>query len=644
MPGVFGKMGTRSFRLMRGLQAEWKLMAKGGLGRTVTRRPGASWVLGLALSGVLWSCGARQARMDVPDWAAEAVWYQIFPERFRNGDRGNDPTRRDLAGAWPGQVPEDWRISPWTADWYKLQPWERPAKGRGFYYHVQNRRYGGDLQGVIDRLDYLADLGVNALYFNPLFEAPSLHKYDATMYRHIDNNFGPDPLGDRRIWASEDPADPATWRWTAADTLFLRLVAEAHRRGMHVILDGVFNHVGQTFWAFRDVVRKQQRSRYRDWFTVLAWDDPGTPEDEFDYVGWANVRELPELREDANGLVAGPRQHIRAIVRRWMDPNGDGDPSDGIDGWRLDVAEMVKPAFWKEFRRWVRQINPQAYLTGEVWWQDWPHNKMFDPGPWLRGDTFDAVMNYRWSDVVMRFFIDRRNKITASEFDRRLARLREGLPEKVDLALMNLVDSHDTDRLASQIVNPDLPYDHQRSPKDNPDYDVRKPAAAEVEVQKLIVAFQMTYVGAPMIYYGDEAGMWGADDPDSRKPMVWPDFDYEPEVHHPSGRARARDEVAFNQSLFEWYKELIAIRRAHPALMLGRYRTLLADDGSDLFAFERRRGADRVVVVLNNDSRMHPVRLREIAGRWKDLLSGLEVDAAGLRAAAKQALVLVPVH
>ncbi|HEX9613859.1 MAG TPA: alpha-amylase family glycosyl hydrolase, partial [Bacteroidota bacterium] len=128
--------------------------------------------------------------VNVPSWAKSAVWYQIFPERFRNGDPSNDPKREDLVGSWPHEFPANWQISNWTGDWYELQPWE--SADRGFYYHAQHRRYGGDLQGVIDKLDYLKDLGITAIYFNPLFESPSLHKYDAASFHHIDDNFGPD--------------------------------------------------------------------------------------------------------------------------------------------------------------------------------------------------------------------------------------------------------------------------------------------------------------------------------------------------------------------------------------------------------------------------------------------------------------------
>lgn len=569
---------------------------------------------------------------DVPAWAKEAVWYQIFPERFRNGDPSNDPTVSDIIGSWPHETPPQWAPAVWTADWYKLQPWEA-IDDKGFYYHVQQRRYGGDVQGVIDKLDYLQSLGVNALYFNPLFESPSLHKYDATMYHHIDNNFGPDPAGDRMIWESENPADPSTWKWTSADRLFLRLVEEVHKRGMKIIIDGVFNHVGMTFWAFIDVRTNGEKSKYKHWFTIKQWDDPKTPENEFDYAGWYGVRELPELREDENGLAAEPREHVRSIVKRWMDPNGDGDPSDGIDGWRLDVAEMITMPFWREFRRWVREINPNAYLTGEVWWEDWNNNKMFNAAPWLRGDAFDAVMNYRWAREVCHFFIDKNNKIIASEFDRRLQTIRDDYRAEANSVLMNLLDSHDTDRLSSHIVNADAYYDKHVGVNDNRNYDVRKPNAREVQTQKLIALFQMTYLGAPMIYYGDEAGMWGADDPDCRKPMLWPDMSYENEASHPFSAKRPEDKNEFDNDLFQHYKTLIAIRNHYKALSLGNYKTLLANDANDTFAFLRSYKEEHAVVVINNKQSSQTVEVEvgeQLAERqWNNVLNPTPSPLAG---------------
>jgi cyclomaltodextrinase / maltogenic alpha-amylase / neopullulanase len=562
--------------------------------------------------------------LHVPEWACDAVWYQIFPERFRNGDLTNDPTVEEIILSYPFKKVEGWTISPWTADWYLQQPWEK-ADGRSFYDHVHQRRFGGDLQGVLDRLDYLKDLGVTAVYFNPLFESPSLHKYDASTYHHIDNNFGPDPAGDVAIWGAERPEDPSTWKWTSADRMFLKVVAEAHRRGMRVIIDGVFNHVGTTFWAFLDLKANGKASRYSDWFTVTSWDDPATPRDEFDYKGWTGLKDLPEWREDENGIVPGPRDYIHAIVRRWMDPNGDGDPSDGIDGWRLDVAEMVGFPFWRQFREWTREINPESYLTGEVWWEDHRHNKMFNAEPWLRGDVFDAVMNYRWAAESIYFFRDHKLKITATQFMEHLAALRKDYRPAANDVLMNPYASHDTDRLGSMLVNPDIWFDHQGSAKENPDYDVRKPNAEELRRQKLLVLFQMTYVGAPMVYYGEEAGVWGGDDPDERKPMLWAEMRFDPEVTHPlPGKVRPADPVVFDSLLYNEYRSLMRLRVAEAALRRGSFAVAVVDDAKDLFAFDRVLADDRVLVVVNNGAAatIRIDRAKENGSVWRDVRTG----------------------
>ena len=186
----------------------------------------------------------------VPAWAKKAVWYQIFPERFRNGNPAGNPTLADIEGAWPHDLTSPWQIHPWTADWYELQPYEQ-ANGQGIWVNLIRRRYGGDLQGILDKLDYLQDLGITALYLNPVFESPSHHKYDGTLYHHIDRTLGRDPAGDKALMAQEDPADPATWQWTAADQLELKLIEAVHRRGMRIIFDGVFNHVSLNNPFFR---------------------------------------------------------------------------------------------------------------------------------------------------------------------------------------------------------------------------------------------------------------------------------------------------------------------------------------------------------------------------------------------------------
>ena len=549
----------------------------------------------------------------VPEWAKNAIWYQIFPERFRNGDTTNDPTPLDLE--LPPQ--REWHISPWTSDWYALQPWE-VKHSRNFYDNVFERRYGGDLQGVLDELDYLSELGITAIYFNPVFEAISLHKYDASTYHHIDHTFGPDARGDLELIKGETD-DPSTWKWTAADSLFLRLVKEAHRRGIKVIIDGVFNHCGTRFWAFQDVIKNQQRSRYADWFEIKRWDNPATPQDEFDYKGWWDIKELPEFREDANGFVKPVREYFFNITRRWMDPNGDGDPSEGVDGWRLDVANEVSHVFWKEWRKLVKSINPNAYIVGEIW---------DDASNWLKGDEFDAVMNYRFARAVVRFFIDTDSRIyTATEFDRELAEIRKEYPGDVNYVLQNLIDSHDTDRLGSMIMNPNRKYDDQNGLRSNPEYDVSKPTPPARRIQKLIVLFQMTYLGAPMIYYGDESGMWGADDPDDRKPMVWPDFTYENEKTHPiPGRTRTNDVVRFDEDLFNYYRKLVRIRKENAALSTGDFTALLTDDTRGIYVFRRMLGDDETIVALNNSGRKDHVDSKIDGFRvYRELLSGNEI-------------------
>lgn len=290
----------------------------------------------LAATLALAPLGASAAPQPAPppDWAAHAIWYQIFPERFRNGDPANDPTRDSLED--PANVPADWRVTPWTSDWYSRDVWETqqdgPAATDGtdvtpdFYKHgVFDRRYGGDLQGVLDKLGYLQNLGVNAIYFNPVFYARSLHKYDGSSLAHVDPYMGPDPKGDLALIATESE-DPATWHWTAADRLFLKLVAEAHRRGFHILIDGVFNHTGRGFFAFQDLKEKQQASRYKDWYVVTSWTNPNDPSSKFKYRGWWGLDSLPIFAStaDKSDMAPGPKQYIWNITKRWLRPVIDG--------------------------------------------------------------------------------------------------------------------------------------------------------------------------------------------------------------------------------------------------------------------------------------------------------------------------------
>ncbi|MGZ3752028.1 MAG: alpha-amylase family glycosyl hydrolase, partial [Mucilaginibacter sp.] len=332
-----------------------------------------------------------------PLWAKHAIWYEIFVERFYNGDHLNDPKPRNI-NIPPVNVvaPKNWAITPWTHNWYASEPWFDPTKT--FNENVTLRHYGGDLQGVLDKLDYLQDLGVNALFFNPINDAPSLHKYDARHYHHVDVNFGPDPVGDNKIIAAEKPNDPATWKWTSADKLFLKLVTEVHKRKMRIILDYSWNHTGTTFWAFQDILKNQSKSPYKDWYAIKSFEDPLNPLSKFAYDGWIGIDSLPEIRkvdittERRTGhpyegdINEGAKKHIFDVTSRWLAP--DGDKSKGIDGFRLDVADHIGLKFWRDYRKHVRSVKPDAYLVGEVWWEDFPE-KLMDPAPYTNGDIFD---------------------------------------------------------------------------------------------------------------------------------------------------------------------------------------------------------------------------------------------------------------
>ncbi len=584
----------------------------------------AAFALLVLAAGATRGENAMKSEEFVPDWAKDAVWYQIFPERFRNGDPSNDPTKADIAGAFPDAPGLPWRVHPWTSDWYERQDYEKDAP-IPFHHLVQRRRYGGDLQGILEKLDYLHDLGINAIYLNPVFDSPSSHKYDGMSYHHIDPNFGPDPDGDRALMARENPGDPSTWVWTSADKLALELIKQCHARGIRVIFDGVFNHMGNRSWPFLDVIENQQESPYADWFTVNSWRDKekGT---KFDYEGWFGHKTLPEFREDEEGIVPGPRDYIFAATRRWMDPDGDGDPSDGIDGWRLDVAFCVAHPFWKKWRKVVKGVNPEAYITAEL----------IDPvpelKPYLEGDEFDAVMNYNFAFASSDYFADEKSRITTTEFDRRLRELREAFPPGVAEVQQNLFGSHDTDRIGSHIVNRDREHASNWqayfnfSKVENGQYDPRKPTPEELKSQKLFAVLQMTYVGAPMIYYGDEVGMWGANDPDCRKPMVWDDMIYADEVTLPDGSKKEQgDKVEVNRDLLDHYRRLIALRRDLPALRRGSFETVLIDDDRQLYGFRRQLGDEKVLVVLNNSNEPQEASVKG-DGAWEDRWNGGEVS------------------
>lgn len=564
-------------------------------------------LLGFVLSAFFLACTKHindqpSEEEFVPQWAKTVVWYQIFPERFRDGDPSNNPTLEDIKGADPQELPEFWKVHPWGSDWYQLLEYEQKNGDSEMWKHILRRRYGGDIQGIIDELDYLQDLGITAIYLNPIFQSPSLHKYDGESYHHIDPNFGPDPEGDRKLIAAENPLDPNSWVWTSADELILELINDVHSRGMRIIFDGVFNHLGVNSFAFQDVLKNQQESPYKDWFIINSWEDPKTGT-SFDYEGWFGVKSLPEFKEDSLGIVAGPKQYIFNATKRWMNPKGKGSEF-GIDGWRLDVAFCIGHPFWKQWRKHVRAINPEAYMTAEI--VDTPSKVK----PYMQGDEFDGEMNYNFAFTASEFFFNpEATSISPTEFDVKLKELRELYPIGVAAVSMNLFGSHDSNRIGSHIVNRGIEnyrnwgaYFNISIALNNPNYSTQKPKESDIELQKLFAIMQMTYVGAPMIYYGDEVGMWGGNDPGSRKPMFWEDINYDDEIFNANGTKHEPEIVEINTALFEHYKKLIHIRNENKALQLGSYKTILADDEKKLFVFEREYKGKKIVVVINNST------------------------------------------
>lgn len=521
--------------------------------------------------------GNLHANPDPPDWALDVTWYQIFPERFANGDDRNNPTRQSLAN--PHIIPPNWKVTPWKDSWNRRALWEERMSPT-FHETLFQRRYGGDLQGVIDKLDYLVELGITGIYFNPLFHAPSLHKYDGSSFHHIDPHFGPDPQGDLRLMQSET-SNPRTWKWTAADKLFLELIKKAKARGIRVIIDGVWNHTGRDFFAFRDIRTRHRKSRFTSWYDIIEFDDPRTPRNEFAYRGWHGYQSLPEFANlpDGSNLMPGPKNYIFNATAQWMDPNQDGNPNDGVDGWRLDVAEEIPTGFWREWHAHVRSINPEAYTVAEIW------------GPsteFINHNHFSAAMNYRGFAIPVKgWLID--GKISAGEFVQRLNdALNAQSPQKA-LVMQNLVDSHDTQRLASAIANRDtysqyinadwFDYDEgSRVSARSPRYKNAKPDAEGRRIWKMTALLQATFPGAPMIYYGTEIGMHGADDPEDRMPTPWHEID---------------------RNILECYQSIFQLRKASKVLQRGDFRIIETRDAAQLFVFERSFEGEKMILALN---------------------------------------------
>lgn len=430
-----------------------------------------------------------------PNWVKNSIFYQIFPERFCKGGFDNN---------LPNKV--NWTDTP-----------------------TRDNFFGGNLKGIIEKIPYLKELGINAIYLNPVFKAGKNHKYDTWDYFSIDPAFG-------------------------REAELIELVNKAHNLQTKVILDGVFNHCGDGFWAFKDVLDKGKKSMYYNWFFILG---DKISKDPINYQTAGGCEYLPKLN------INNPetRKYIFEIISYWT-------KNAKIDGWRLDVPWKINFDFWKRFRKLVKKINPEAYLVGEIW---------RDPEFWINGDTFDGVMNYKLRDLIIDFCI--RDSLDAEDFDYELKYLSKIMGQKIHF-MLNLLSSHDTPRILTLANN-----------------DICKVVLA--------ITFLMTYIGAPMIYYGDEIGMEGDNDPDCRRTMIW-------------------DEAIWNKKINNIYKKLIDLRLNHSSLRTGKIETLLVFNR--FYSYLRSESSDNIIVAINAGERQPDLEIplsNELSANktWFDVFS-----------------------
>ena len=515
---------------------------------------------------------------STPDWAKGAVMYQIFTDRFYNGDKSNDV-----------ETNEYYYIGDYSR---RVTNWDKYPANMGV-----REFYGGDLQGVMDKLDYLQELGVEVVYFNPLFVSPSNHKYDIQDYDYIDPHYGkivddggevlPNGVTDNSQATKYKKRTTDLKNLEASNELFIKLVEELHRRGMKVILDGVFNHCGSfNKWMDRERIYEGEEdyepgayvsadSPYRSYFRFFKEGPENWPYNG-NYDGWWGHDTLPKLNyEDSVKL----ENYILYIGRKWV------SPPYNVDGWRLDVAADLGRSneynheFWQKFRRAVKDANPNALILAEHYG---------DPSDWLKGDEWDTVMNYdafmepvTWFLTGMEKHSDEAREELLGNIDNFIGSMAHHMSNMLTPSLqvaMNELSNHDHSRFLTRTNHMVGRVEHLG------------PEAANEYVNKAVmreaVVMQMTWVGAPTVYYGDEAGVCGFTDPDNRRTYPWGHED---------------------QELIAFHKEAIRIHKEHPALKTGSLKILGGEE--NILSYARFKGHDRIIVVINNRSERAEVKV-----------------------------------
>ena len=515
---------------------------------------------------------------STPDWAKGAVMYQIFTDRFYNGDKSNDV-----------ETNEYYYIGDYSQ---RVTNWDKYPANMGV-----REFYGGDLQGGMDKLDYLQDLGIEVVYFNPLFVSPSNHKYDIQDYDYIDPHYGkivddggevlPNGVTDNSQATKYKKRTTGLKNLEASNELFIKLVEELHRRGMKVILDGVFNHCGSfNKWMDRERIYEGEEdyepgayvsadSPYRSYFRFFKEGPENWPYNG-NYDGWWGHDTLPKLNyEDSVKL----ENYILYIGRKWV------SPPYNVDGWRLDVAADLGRSneynheFWQKFRRAVKDANPNALILAEHYG---------DPSDWLKGDEWDTVMNYdafmepvTWFLTGMEKHSDEAREELLGNIDNFIGSMAHHMSNMLTPSLqvaMNELSNHDHSRFLTRTNHMVGRVEHLG------------PEAANEYVNKAVmreaVVMQMTWVGAPTVYYGDEAGVCGFTDPDNRRTYPWGHED---------------------QELIAFHKEAIRIHKEHPALKTGSLKILGGEE--NILSYARFKGHDRIIVVINNRSERAEVKV-----------------------------------